>query len=362
MTAPTPQPDHKSQVAGMVFAVLTLDDQFRVAEANPAAENMLGRSARRIIGETLFSLIDFAPAIQKRLRAEPAKLIARSVPIMVAGQEKRINLTLSALDTHPGWFVMTLNDAGQHDDPAGRAADVSLKAPAILAHEIKNPLAAIRGAGQLLARKLDDADRSLTNVISEEVDRIARLLDRMQELGSATQEPVGPVNLHASIRKAIATVKTGGVGLAPIEFVEEFDPSLPPVRANRDQLEQVLINLLTNAVDACKSEAEPVICVKTRFVSGLAANVFRMGASVKVPIEVTIVDNGPGVDAALDDHLFEPFVTSKTNGQGLGLALVKKMVSDMGGRVTHRRDQRAGLTSFRVHLAIATAAKDVANG
>ena len=122
------------------------------------------------------------------------------------------------------------------------------------------------------------------------------------------------------------------------------------VLASRDALEQVLINLISNACDAAKGSENPLVIVKTRFVSGLAFSAIRLGRSVKLPIEVTVSDNGSGIDVKLRDHVFEPFVTSKKSGQGLGLALVRKLVRDMNGRVAHERDTNADLTHFRLHL------------
>ena len=357
MSIPSIAPDPRAQISGLVFALLVLDPDFRIVEVNPAAEDLLGRSAKRLVGAELLDVLDLAESgVREKLDRDHAQLIARGVTIGIGEQDRRVNLTISPLSTHPGWRVLTLTDAGQADMADDVGPDVSLKAPAILAHEIKNPLAAIRGAGQLIARKLDKSDHGLTQVISAEVDRIARLIDRMQELGSSTREPMEPVNLHESIRKAIATVRAGA-GSA-VEFVEEFDPSLPAVQANRDLLEQVLINLLTNASDACREGQLPRICVGTRFVSGLAANVLRLGAAVRLPIEVSVADNGPGIDPSLGDHVFEPFVTSKKNGQGLGLALVRKLVRDMNGSISHERDARTGLTHFRLHLPLARAAKE----
>jgi two-component system nitrogen regulation sensor histidine kinase GlnL len=134
---------------------------------------------------------------------------------------------------------------------------------------------------------------------------------------------------------------------------EEFDPSLPPVLANEGALVQVLVNLIANARDACATGESPEIIVRTRFVSGLVLNVIRLGRPVKLPIEVQVSDTGPGVDPALADHIFEPFVSGKANGQGLGLALVRKLVRDMDGRIAHERDEAAGLTHFRVYLPMA---------
>ena len=141
-----------------------------------------------------------------------------------------------------------------------------------------------------------------------------------------------------------------------VEIREEFDPSLPPVLANRDALEQVLINLLSNARDAAlEGDSEAEIAVQTRFVSGLAFSAIREGRAVPLSIEITITDNGPGIPPDLRDHVFEPFVSSKPSGQGLGLSLVRKLVRDMGGNISHERDQRAGLTHFRLHFAAGSA-------
>jgi two-component system nitrogen regulation sensor histidine kinase GlnL len=263
-----------------------------------------------------------------------------------------VNLTVSSLPSDPGWRVLTLSDAGQgerlgEDERAG-----TLRAPAVLAHEIKNPLSAIRGAAQLLARKVGAGEQAMTSLITDEVDRIASLVDRMQRLGREKLEPVGPCNLHAAIRRACNTVRAASV--TPFALVEEFDPSLPPVLANEGALVQILVNLVTNARDACagaaRADGAPQVTIRTRFVSGLVMNVFRLGRPVKLPIEVQVSDNGPGVDPALADSIFEPFVSSKPNGQGLGLALVHKLVRDMDGRIGHERDEAAGLTHFRVNL------------
>ncbi len=346
------QPPAQAQLAGLIFAVLLLDRDLCIAEANPSAESLFGRSCKRLIGTQLTDLIDFGEGgIQARLVVEDQQLVARGISAIVGGERKRLNLTVSPMATHPGWRVMSLSEGG-YDELAGEGDKENIVgAPAVLAHEIKNPLAAIRGAGQLLARRVDVKDRPLAAMISVEVDRIARLVDRMQKLGSNTPDPVAPFNLHEAIRSAMATVRAG----APqnVVLAEEFDPSLPPVLASKDALEQVLINLLSNACDACSGNQSGEIIVKTRFVSGLAMSAIRLGRSVRVPIEVTVSDNGPGVDPKLTDRMFEPFVTAKKGGQGLGLALVKKLLSDMDGRIGYSRDERTGLTQFRVNLPVA---------
>ena len=225
----------------------------------------------------------------------------------------------------------------------------------MLAHEIKNPLAAIRGAGQLVARKLPLPDKKLARMITDEVDRIARLIDRMQQLGARHPEAPEACNPHEAIRAAVATVRAavGAKHTNALEFREEFDPSIPPAWVNRDTLEQVLINLISNARDAVSDTPKGVITVQTRFVSGLAFSAIRLGRAVRLPIEITISDNGPGIDPAMRDRVFEPFVSSKQSGQGLGLALVRKLVRDMNGSISHDRDTKAGVTHFRLHLPLA---------
>ena len=350
--AGTGAPQAAEQISGLTFALLLLDGELVIHEANPAAEDLLGMSARRMVGQRLLDIVGFAEdAIASRIGDDEAQLTARGVRLRLGERELLANLTVSGLSARPAWRVLTLSDAGQGERLADEDRAAPLRGPAILAHEIKNPLSAIRGAAQLLARKAGDGEKALTALITDEVDRIAALIDRMQRLGREQPEPVAPLNLHATIHRACDTVFAAG--RSGLELREEFDPSLPPVLANEGALVQVLVNLIANARDACAGADEPMVTIRTRFASGLVMNVIRLGRPVKLPIEVQVSDNGPGVDPALADHIFEPFVTSKANGQGLGLALVRKLVRDMDGRITHERDEAAGQTHFRVHLPMA---------
>ncbi|MEL6877020.1 MAG: ATP-binding protein [Pseudomonadota bacterium] len=353
-TGPSGKPDAAAQIGGLIFAMVLVDPEARIAEVNHAAESLLGQSAKRLIGRPVREVAELLdPRVLERIRDSDDAVVARDVGLRVDGSERRVNLTISPLINHPGWRVITLSESARDDTGGDEQAGATLGAPSILAHEIKNPLSAIRGAGQLAARKLPQADKPLARMITDEVDRIARLIDRMQQLGSTQSEPAAPCNPHEAIRSAIATVRAAGAN--GVEIHEEFDPSLPPVLANRDALEQVLINLISNARDAAQDGESPAITVQTRFVSGLAFNAIRMGRSVRLPIEITVSDTGPGIDQALRDHVFEPFVSSKKSGQGLGLALVRKLVRDMEGRISHERDGRAKQTHFRLHLRLADA-------
>lgn len=344
-------PDADRQLASLALAILLIDPDMIVRSANPAAEQLLGIGVRRIVGQNLGKILTFEePRLNEWLAQGDAQLSAHGVALRLDGSAKRqVDVTVSPVNRAPGWQVISLNEAGKGealDEDRGR----SVRTPAILAHEIKNPLSAIRGAAQLLERKLTPADRAMTNLITDEVDRIAKLIDRMQSLGRETPEPNSACNLHEAIRRALAVV---GAGADPVQLTEEFDPSLPAVMGNADALVQVMINLVSNARDACRGATQPRVIVRTRFVSGFVMNAIRLGRPIRLPIEVRVSDNGPGIDPALRDHIFEPFVTSKKNGQGLGLPLVKKLVRDMDGRITHERDDAEGWTHFNIHLPMA---------
>lgn len=356
MTGKGARPDAQSQIQGLVFATMLVDPDMLVIEANHAAEEMLGKSAVRIIGANLSESVSFEEGrIAKRLSQLDGQVIARGTPLVIGERVIQADISVSPLPSHPGWRVVTMTHSGQDDMAEGSQGDAAVGTPAILAHEIKNPLAAIRGAGQLLARGTGEKERKLTGVILDEVDRIARLVDRMQKLGSATSEPLEPVNLHQVIRSACQTVRTGSEGSFRLE--EEFDPSIPPVLASSDALKQVLVNLLANAREASMGEDEPLVVVRTRFVSGLIISAIRLGRPVKLPVEIQIIDNGKGIDPAIESRVFEPFVSGKQGGQGLGLALVKKLVNDMQGRVSHERDRTLEMTHFRINLPIVEAQK-----
>ena len=347
--------DGLRQLASLPFAVVLLGPGQTLASANPAAEQFFGQSLRRLEGRKLFELLHFDETLlAERLAEADAQVSARATGVSVPGQgPRRIDVVVAPLIDQPGWQVLSLHDIGgaeaMRDNPA-IGEDSLLRAPEVLAHEIKNPLAGIRGAAQLLGRKLAGGDLALTGLITDEVDRIAKLIDQMQSLSRRTAPELAPCNLHEAVRRASAVIAAGGK--APV-VVEEFDPSLPPVLGNADALLQVLINLIANAADACRSVAEPRIVIRTRFASGLQMHIGADGSTVRLPIELRVSDNGSGIDPAMRDHLFEPFVTTKKSGQGLGLALVRRLVRDMNGRVTHDRDEAAGLTHFRLHFAVA---------
>ena len=218
---------------------------------------------------------------------------------------------------------------------------------AMLAHEIKNPLSGIRGAAQLLEVNGSEDDRSLTNLITEESDRIVRLVDRMEVFSDERPVERDPINVHAVLEHVKRLARSGFARGVDVE--ELYDPSLPPVSGNRDQLVQVFLNLVKNACEAMEGGGRGGrLSLSTAFRPGMRVQAPGSGKRVSLPIAVTVRDDGPGVPEDLQAHLFDPFITTKTNGSGLGLALVSKIVGDHGGIVSC--DSRPGATTFQVLL------------
>src|SRR5207248_8659787 len=228
---------------------------------------------------------------------------------------------------------------------------------AMLAHEVKNPLSGIRGAAQLLEQDADPAERELTQLICDETDRIVALVDRMEAFSDHRPLERDAVNIHEVLDRVRKIAQSGFA--RHVRIAEEYDPSLPPVHGNHDLLVQVFLNLVKNAAEAAPGSGGE-IAVATAYRHGLRLAGPGSETRVNLPLMVSVTDNGPGIPNDLKPHLFDPFVTTKRNGTGLGLALVAKVIGDHGGVIEF--DSQPRRTVFRVFLPVVPAAAVAQDG
>ncbi len=264
-----------------------------------------------------------------------------------------VNLQATPLSDADGMMVLTFQQRSIADKidrqltHRGAARSVTAMV-AMLAHEVKNPLSGIRGAAQLLEQNSTPDDRKLTTLIREEADRICDLVDRMEAFSDSGPLEREGVNIHQVLDRVMQLAKNGfGKHL---RYVTEFDPSLPLVYGHRDQLIQVFLNLVKNAAEATPKEGGEIV-METAYQQGLRFAVPGSDSRLHLPLCVTIRDNGEGIPDDIQSYLFDPFITSKSQGNGLGLALVAKIISDHGGVIEF--DSVPKRTEFRIMLPLA---------
>jgi len=350
-------PDMAQIMSALPVPVVLLDTENRFRFVNHAAEQFLGIS---VAGLSQLRLRDLIPEdnplflLVDQVRRSGATVSDHDLSVDSPRLNKQgMTVQGSPLPEEPGAVLLVLQDAS-----AARALDRQLAfrgaarsvtgMAAILAHEVKNPLSGIRGAAQLLETSVDVQDRELAVLIRDEADRIRALVDRMEIFG---EKPIArtAVNIHRVLEHVRKLAQSG---FAPhVRFQEIYDPSLPPVWGNRDQLVQVVLNLVKNAAEATQDQqAHPEISLITGFQHGMRLAVPGTTTRLDVPLLVVVRDNGPGIPDDIRPHLFDPFVSSKATGSGLGLALVAKIIGDHGGLI--EVDSRPGRTEFRLHLPV----------
>lgn len=339
------------------FAALLFDADDRIVDVNSAAEVFFDLSAKVLEGRTLEIMFGRSSRIADlvgQVRRGTLSVGEHDMELSFADRPPRVADIHIAKIAETGGEVLLLIQPQSIAEKMDRslthraaARSVSGMA-AMLAHEIKNPLAGISGAAQLLAMQLGDEETELTDLIREEADRIAKLLDKVELFGDNRLAQRVPVNIHDVLDRAKLSAAAGFA--KHVRFAEEYDPSLPSTPGDSGQLMQVFLNLLKNAAEATP-QVGGMITIRTSYRPGI-----RMaspgGGHESLPLQVTITDNGSGVPEALKRDIFEPFVTSKATGSGLGLSLVSKIVADHGGVVECESDP--GWTTFRVLLPVWT--------
>ena len=355
MSASVPQQSRRVTSAAIVnalpHAVVVLDGDDAVIAANDAAQAFFSASLSVLRKRPLSAFVPFGSPLLElpaKVRAANSAMVEYRVELSSpkVGRGLIVDIHAVPLPEDPSVVILTLDRPSMAEKidrvlPSRTAARSVTGLAAMLAHEIRNPLSGIRGAAQLIEPALSEDDRALARLITAETDRIVKLVDRMEVFGDMRPVQRSPVNIHDVLDHVAQLAETGVARHATI--TKQYDPSLPPVNANRDQLVQVFLNLVKNAAEALPAGGQ--IALTTAYRPGMRVPAPGSPEKISLALEFCVKENGPGVPEDLRPHMFEPFVTTKTNGSGLGLALVAKIVGDHGGVV---EIESSGGTTVRI--------------
>ena len=342
-----------------VPAVLIGPDDI-ILDTNPAAESFLNLSEKALNGSLVWDKIMIDAPIETayaRARTNQTSLFVNDVDV---GSGERApmqcNIQFSPLGGSQGAMIMMISPREiasrmTMNSHSGKAARSAIGMAEMLAHEIKNPLAGITGAAQLLSMSLEPQDQELTDLIVDECRRIVKLLEQVEQFGNLRPPSLKVVNIHDVLDRARQSTAVG-FG-AHMMLIEDYDPSLPATLADADQLLQVFLNLLKNASEAGSEGG--TIRIHTFYDTSLRIR-RPDGTHARLPLQIEIIDDGPGLPPEIANDVFEPFVSGRENGTGLGLALVSKLIADIGGWISV--DSTPGRTVFRVSLPVAPKSHD----
>ncbi len=345
--------DDSALWSSLPVPALLLDPQDNIADANPAAELFLNASIKSVRGQPVWDRVMVDAPMQEafdRARETSTPLFVNDVDV---GTGERVplhcNLQIAPMQGQPGFMILLISPrelAGRvtHSHSVKSAAKSAIGMAEMLAHEIKNPLAGITGAAQLLSMGLSAEDMELTDLIVEESRRIVKLLEQVEQFGNLSPPDRREVNIHDVLDRARRSALLG-FG-AHMKIIEDYDPSLPMAWGDPDQLLQVVLNLVKNASEAADKKGGTIR------LRSYYEHSFRLrrsdGLGQSLPLQIEVIDDGPGLPADIAGDIFDPFVSGRENGTGLGLALVSKIMSDHDGWISV--DSVPGRTVFRMSL------------
>ena len=340
--------------SSLPIPAILIDPDERIGDVNPAGEGFLNNSAKWLTGQPIWDRLAVDAPLEEslaRARANGTPLFVNDVDVGTGARPPVVcNLQIAPVVGNPGWMILLINPrelAGRmtQSHSVKSAAKSAIGMAEMLAHEIKNPLAGITGAAQLLSMSLPQEDLEFTDLIVAETRRIVKLLEQVEQFGNLSAPERKSVNIHDVLDRARRSALLG-FG-AHMKIIEDYDPSLPLALGDPDQLLQVVLNLIKNASEAANPTQGGTIRLHTYYEHS-----FRMrradGTGQSLPLQVEIIDDGPGLPEEIRGDIFDPFVSGRENGTGLGLALVSKIVSDHDGWISV--DSVPGRTVFRMSL------------